>query len=69
MPSTDSSSEAVIHTVPLQCQPQRQKETASKLNPGPTQGNTQFQGLGAQLQQLQQEKEEALVQVQELTNQ
>ena len=65
-PSTDSSSETVIHSVPLQFQPQGCKGKAPVLNQGPTPSNAKFQGLCAQLQQLQQDKEAALAQVQKL---
>ena len=67
-PSTDSSPEAVIHSVPLQFQPQRRKGKAPARSQGPTPSNAEFQGLQAQLQQLQQEKEAALPQVQKLQN-
>ena len=60
-PSTDSSSQAVIHSIPLQFQPQRRKGKAPEQSQGPTSSNAEFQGLQAQLQQLQQEKETALV--------
>ena len=68
-PSTDSSPEAVIHIVPLQFQPQRRKGKAPVRSQGPTRSNAEFQGLRAQLQQLQQEKKAALAQVQKLQNQ
>ena len=68
-PSTDSSPKAVIHSVPLQFQPQRCKGKTPAQSQGPTLSNTKFQGLWAQLQQLQQEKEAALAQVQKLRNQ
>ena len=55
-PSTDSSPETVIHSVPLQFQPQHRKGKAPARSQGPTCSNTEFQGLRAQLQQLQQEK-------------
>ena len=67
--STDSSPEAVIYSVPLQFQPQRRKGKAPVQSQGPTPSNAEFQGLRAQLQQLQQEKEAALAQVQKLQNQ
>ena len=67
--SSDSSPEAVIHSVQLQFQPQRRKGKAPARSQGPTTSNTEFQGLRAQLQQLQQEKEAALAQVQKLQNQ
>ena len=68
-PSTDSSPEAVIHSVPLQFQPQRRKGKAPIWSQGPTPSNVEFQGLQAQLQQLQQEKETGLIQVQKVKNQ
>ena len=68
-PSTDSSLEAVIHSVPLQFQPQRRKGKAPVRSQGPTPSNAEFQGLRAQIQHLQQEKEAALAQVQKLQNQ
>ena len=68
-PSTDSSPEAVIHTVTLQFQPQRRKGKNPVRSQGPTPSNADFQGLRAQLQQLQQEKEAARAQVQKLQNQ
>ena len=67
-PSTDSSPEAVIHSVPLQFQPQRRKGKAPVRSQGPTLSNAEFHGVRAQLQQLQQEKEAGLVQVQKLQN-
>ena len=67
--STDSSPQAVIHSVPLQFQPQRRKGKASVRSQGPTTSNIEFQGLQAQLQKLQQEKEAALAEVQKLQNQ
>ena len=42
---------------------------ADAQSQGPTPSNAKFQGLRAQLQQLQQEKEAALAQVQKLQNQ
>ena len=68
-PSTDSSLEAVIHSVPLQIEPQRRKGKAPARSQGPTPSNAEFQGLQAQLQQLQQEKQASLAQVQKLQNQ
>ena len=68
-PSTDSSSEAVIHSVPLQFQPQRCEGTAPVRSQEPTPSNAEFQGLRDQLQHLQHEKEAALAQVQKLQNQ
>ena len=68
-PSTDSSPKAVIYSLSLLFQPQCRKGKASVLSQGPTLSNTEFQGLRAQLKQLQQEKEEALAQVQKLQNQ
>ena len=62
-PSTDSSPDAVIHSVPLQFQPQCRIGKAPVRSQGPTPSNAEFQGLRAQLQQLQQEKEAALAQV------
>ena len=59
-PSSDSSPEALIHSVPLLFQPQRRKGKAPARSQGPTTSNAEFQGLRAQLQQLQQEKEAAL---------
>ena len=67
--STDSSPEAVIHSVPLQFQTQLHKSKGPVHSQGPTPSNAEFQGLRAQLQQLQQEKEVVLVQVQKLQNQ
>ena len=67
--STDISPEVVIHSVPLQFQPQPRKGKASVRSQGPTPSNAEFQGLRAPLQQLQQEKEAALAQVQKLQNQ
>ena len=57
-PSNDSSPEAVIHSVPLQFQPQRRKGKAPIRSQGPTPSNAEFQGLRAQLQQLQQERKQ-----------
>ena len=68
-PSTASSPEAVIHSVPLQFQSQHCNGKAPVRSQGPTSINAEFQGLRAQLQQLQQEKEAALAQVQKLQNQ
>ena len=68
-PSTDSSLEAVIHSVPLLFQPQRHKRQAPVQSQGPTPSNAEFQGLWAQLQQLQQEKESAIARVLKLRNQ
>ena len=62
-PTTNSSPEPVIYSVPLQFQPQRRKGKAPVRSQGPTPSNAEFQGLRAQLQQLQQEKEAALAQV------
>ena len=59
----------MIHSVPLSFQPQRRKGITPVRSQGPTPSNTEFQGLRAQLQQLQQEKEAALAQVQKLQNQ
>ena len=67
-PSTDSSPEEVIQSVPLQFQLLRQKGKAPAQSQGPTPNNAEFQGLQAQLQQLWQEKEAALAQVQKLRN-
>ena len=67
-PSTDSSPEAVIHSVLLQFQPQRRKGKAPVQSQARTYSNAEFQGLRAQLQQLQQEKEAALAQLQKLQN-
>ena len=53
----------------MQLQPQRRKGKAPARSQGPTPSNAEFQGLRAQLQQLQQEKEAALTQVQKLQNQ
>ena len=55
-PSTDHSPQAVIHSVRLQFQPGRYKGKAPVQSLVPTPSNTEFQGLGAQLQQLQQER-------------
>ena len=52
-PSTHSSPEAVIHSVPLQLQPQHRKGKAPIRSQEPTPSNAEFQGLRAQLQQLQ----------------
>ena len=41
-PSADSSPEAVIHSVPLQFQPQRRKGKAPVQSQGPTPSNTEF---------------------------
>ena len=68
-PSADSSPETVIPSVPLQFQPQRRKGKAPIRSQGPTPSNAEFQGLRAQIQQLQQEKEAAQAQVQKLQNQ
>ena len=59
----------MIHSVPLSFQPQRRKGNAPVRTQGPNPSNAEFQGLRAQLQQLQQEKEVALAQVQKLQNQ
>ena len=59
----------MIHSIPLQFQPQRRKGKGPVRSQGPTPSNAEFQGLRAQLQQLQQEKEAALAQVQKLQNQ
>ena len=59
-PSTDSSPEAVIYNVPLQFQSQRHKGKAPVRRQGPTPSNTEYQGLRAELRQLQQEKEAVL---------
>ena len=59
-PSTDRSPKAVIHSVPLQFERQRLKGKAPVRSQGPTPSNTEFQGLQAQIQHLQQEKEGAL---------
>ena len=66
--STDSSLEAVIHSVLLQFQPQCRNSKAPARSQGPTPSNAEFQGPRAQLQQQQQEKEAALAQVQKLQN-
>ena len=68
-PSTASIPEVVIHSVPLQSQPQRRKGNAPVRSQGPTPSNVEFQGLLAQVQQLQQEQEAALAEVQKLQNQ
>ena len=68
-PSTHSSLEAVIHSVPLLFQLQHRKGKAPARSQDPTSSNAVFRGLQAQLQQLQQEKEAALAQVQKLRNQ
>ena len=68
-PSTESSPEAVIYSVPLHFQPRHRKGKALVQSQGPTPSNAEFQGLRGQLQQLQQEKETALTQVQKLQNQ
>ena len=44
-PSTASSPEAVIHSVPLQFQPQRHKRKDPLQSQGPTTSNAEFQGL------------------------
>ena len=44
-PSTDSSPEAAIHSVPLQFQPQRCKGKAPVQSQDPTSRNAEFQGL------------------------
>ena len=62
-PSIDSGPKAVIYSVALQFQLQSCKGKAPVLSQGPTSSNAEFQGLRAQLQQLQQEKEAALAQV------
>ena len=67
--STDSSPEAVIHSIPLQFQFQRSKGKVPVRSQGPTPSNAEFQDLQAQFQQLQQEKEAALAQGQKLQNQ
>ena len=67
-PSTNSSPEAVICSILLQFQLQRYRGKALVQSQGPTPSNGEFQGLRAQLQQLQQEKEAALTQVQKLQN-
>ena len=59
----------MILSVPLQFQPQRHKGKAPVSSQGPTLRNAEFQGLQAQLQQLEQEKEAALAEVQKLQNQ
>ena len=59
-PSIDSGPKAVIYSVALQFQPQRRKGKAPVRSQGPTPSNAEFQGLWAQLQQLQQKKEAAL---------
>ena len=59
----------MIHSVPLQFHLQCCKGKAHVQRQGHTSSNAEFQGLQAQLQQLQQEKEEALTQVQKLQNQ
>ena len=41
-PSTNSSPEAVIHSVPLQFQPQRRKGKAPVQSQGPTPSNAEF---------------------------
>lgn len=65
--STDSNPEAIIHSVPLQFQPQRKgKGRVPTRHQTPIASNTEVQGMRAQLQQLQQEKEAALAQVQRL---
>ena len=48
-PLTDSSPEAVMHSVPLQFQPQYRKGKAPVQSQGPTTSNAEFQGLRAQL--------------------
>ena len=68
-PFTNSSPKAVIHSVPLQVQPQCRKGKACVRSQGPTPSKAEFQGLRADLQQLQQEKEAALTLVQMLQNQ
>ena len=67
--SIDSSPVAVIHGVLLQFQPPHHKGKAPVRSQGPTSSKTEFLGLPAQLQRLQQEKKAALVQVQKLQNQ
>ena len=44
-PSTDSCTGAVIHSLPLQLQPQRRKGKALVRSQGPTTSNAEFQGL------------------------
>ena len=44
-PSTNSSPEAVIHSVPLQFQPQPREGKAPVRSQGPTPSNVEFQGL------------------------
>ena len=68
-PSTDSSPEAVIYSVPLKFQLQYCKGNGPVQSQGPTRSNPEFQHLQTQLQQLQQEKEAALAAVQKLQNQ
>ena len=60
-PSTDISPKPVIYSIPLQFQPQRRKGKAPVQSQGPSTRHVEFQGLRAQLQQLQQEKETVLV--------
>ena len=59
----------MIHNVRLQFQQQHRKGKAPVKSQEPTTSNTEFQGLRAQLQHLQKEKEAALAQVQKLQNQ
>ena len=59
----------MIHSVPLQFQLQHRKGKVLVRKQGPTSSNSEFQGVRAQLQQLQQEKQAALAQVQKIQNQ
>ena len=58
----------MIHSVPLQFQPPGRKGKVPVRSQEPTPSNAEFQGLRAQLQQLQQEQEAALAQFQKLQN-
>ena len=68
-PSTNSSLQVVIYSVPLQFQPQCCKGKTPVRSQGPTSSNAEFQGLWAQLEQLQQEKDATLIEVQKHQNQ
>ena len=67
-PSTESFSKAINYSVPVEFQPQRRKSKALAWSYRLTSSNAELQGLRAQLQQLQEDKQAALAQFQKLQN-
>ena len=67
-PSTDSTPEAVVYSVPLRFKPRCRKGKVPACSQGSTPSNAEFHRLRPQLLQLQQKEEAALPPVQKLQN-